>query len=255
MSMNLDDLISEAGPFSHALILLGDTKPDSCFLNPQQSRALNVDAIIAIVRALKQRNVLPVFFSTEAVFDGAAGNYCEEDVPKPLLLYSQQKLEVESYIQEHFTDHLILRLSLVLGDSPQGGTLLSAWLSEILEGRPLRCASDYVCSPIYAGDVALAVCRLLESGASGLFHVGGLHPYSRLAIGQTLVDVVRQRMELIAEVIACKMSEFDTKEVRPQDISLCSRKLRHVTGLDLTDLRTVCERLIDNYVTEHPGPG
>ena len=255
MSMNLNDLISAAGPFSHALILLGDTKPDSCFLNPQQSRALNVDAIIAILGTLKQQNILPVFFSTEAVFDGDAGNYREEDAPKPLLLYSQQKLEAESYIQEHFADHLILRLSLVVGDCPRDGALLSTWLSEILASRPLRCAADYVCSPIYAGDVALAVCRLIESGASGLFHVGGLHPYSRLAIGQTLVDVVRKRLGLIAEVIPCSMSEFDTKEVRPQDISLCSQKLREVTGLEPTDLRTVCERLIDNYMAEHPGQG
>jgi len=246
-SMSLPDIVKPADEFSHALILLGDTKPDSCISDPVRSRALNIDALKSILQYLKDWNVLPVFFSTEAVFDGAAGNYRENDPPSPLMLYAQQKLEIESHIRESFGRYLIVRLSLVLGDHPSDGSLLSAWLCNIIQSKPLRCASDYICSPIYVGDVAIALSRLIDSGTSGLFHVGGPEAFSRFAIGRMLADVVAEQLGLSAELVPCSMADFDLKEDRPGDISLCSKKFQQATGIVPTGLRQVCEQLVANY--------
>ncbi|GAF90443.1 unnamed protein product, partial [marine sediment metagenome] len=98
-SMSLPDILKPADKFSHALILLGDTKPDSCISDPVRSRALNVDALKNILQYLRDQKIVPVFFSTEAVFDGKTGIYRENDQPNPLMLYAQQKLEIESHIR------------------------------------------------------------------------------------------------------------------------------------------------------------
>lgn len=137
---------------------------------------------------------------------------------------ARQKFEIESHIQQNFDRYLILRLALVLSDQPSDGSLLSAWLGNIVSSKPLRCASDYICSPIYVQDVATAVSRLIDSGTSGLFHLGGPEALSRLDIGQVLASVVEKPLKLTGEVISCTMADFNLKEQRPRDISLCSKK-------------------------------
>ncbi len=248
-SMSLPEIVKPADEFSHALILLGDTKPDSCISDPVRSRALNVDALKNILQYLRDQKIVPVFFSTEAVFDGKTGNYQENDQPSPLMLYAQQKLEIESHIQASFSRYLIIRLALVLGDHPSDGSLLSGWFSKIIRSEPLPCASDYICSPIYAGDVATAIGRLIDLDASGLFHVGGPEAFSRFAIGRMLADAVAEQLGLSAELVPCSMADFDLREDRPGNISLCSKKLQQATGIVPTTLRQVCQQLVANYKT------
>ena len=246
-SMSLPDIVKPADDFSHALILLGDTKPDSCISDPARAKALNVDALKNILQHLKDWNITPVFFSTEAVFDGAIGHYCENDSPAPLMLYARQKLEIESHIRRSFERYLILRLALVLSDQPSDGSLLSAWLCDIIRSKPLRCASDYICSPIYVQDVATAVSRLIDSGVSGLFHLGGPEALSRLDIGRTLAEVATNQLGLSPELISCTMADFNLKEQRPRDISLCSKKIRQATNIVPISPAKVCEQLVANY--------
>ena len=246
-SMSLPDIVKPADEFSHALILLGDTKPDSCLSDPARSRDLNVDAIKSILQCLRDWNITPVFFSTEAVFDGQASNYGEDDPPRPLMLYARQKLEIESHIQQNFDRYLILRLSLVLSDQAADASLLSGWLAKLIQSEPLRCASDYICSPIYVGDLAIAVSRLIDSGTSGLFHLGGPEALSRLAIGRILGRIATNRLGLSPEVIPCTMADFNLKEQRPRDISLCSRKLQQTTNIVPISPAKVCEQLVANY--------
>ena len=93
LTMSLGDILDDPGGFSHAVILLGDTKPDSCAADIERSRALNVQSIKSIISELLDWDVKPVFASTEVVFDGTKGGYVESDDVKPILVYGEQKVE------------------------------------------------------------------------------------------------------------------------------------------------------------------
>ncbi len=80
-----------------------------------------------------------------------------------------------------------------------------------------------------------------------MFHVGGAEAFSRFAIGRLLGDVIKEQLELTGEVVPCSMADFDLREDRPGDISLCSKKLQQATDIVPTRLGQVCRQLVANY--------
>ena len=85
VSQNLAQIIKKPEIFEAAIILLGDTHPDSCAKDKLRSRKLNVESIIKIIKVIKKWHLPLIFTSSEFVFDGAKGNYSERETPKPIL--------------------------------------------------------------------------------------------------------------------------------------------------------------------------
>src|SRR5258708_3322984 len=63
------------------------TDVDACESDPQGAWALNVEAVAAAAKARVRLTAL----STDYVFDGARGDYSEEDVPEPRGVYAPRK--------------------------------------------------------------------------------------------------------------------------------------------------------------------
>jgi dTDP-4-dehydrorhamnose reductase len=109
--------------------------------------------------------------STDLVFDGEAGApYTEEDEPRPVMEYGQQKLEAEQLVRKLHPEALIVRTSLLYGppDGPQ----------EALARRDdVTFHTDEIRTPIPVAELAAALLRL--SDQSGILHVGGREALSR----------------------------------------------------------------------------
>ena len=148
LSMNLADIVEMPEAISHAVILLGDTDPETCAADITKSQALNVDSIKRILEHLKCWRIKPVFTSSEFVFDGTKGNYVESDPVNPILVYGRQKVELERYLQDRFDEFIIVRLAKVFGAQRGDGTLFMNWLDDIEQRRTIYCAHDQVFSPI-----------------------------------------------------------------------------------------------------------
>jgi dTDP-4-dehydrorhamnose reductase len=246
-SMSPDEILPEPETISHGIVLLGDTKPDSCFTNPDRSRLLNVESIINILKCFQRYEIIPVFSSTEVVFDGSKGNYSETDNPGPTMLYAKQKLEVESFIQQYFQEHIILRLALVLSDTPGDGSFLPGLLENIVNRKSIHGASDYISTPVYVNDACEVLMCLIRNKSRGIFHVSGTEILSRLDISNMLAETLRKHMKISADIIPCKMADFALKEERPLNVSLCNKKLLKATGITLTPVQSVCENLVRKY--------
>lgn len=240
LTMKLADIVDDPSKFSHAVILLGDTKPDSCAENIELSQALNVDSIKSILTELKEWGVKPVFTSTEVIFDGSKGNYVESDEVNPILTYGKQKVAIEKHLSQTFDDYLIMRLALIYGSERQDGTILSAWLDSIEKGITSSCAYDYVCSPIYIDDVVQSFISLIDVNAQGIIHVAGSKPYSRLEIYQILLDQVKEIYPVDLDPISCSMHDFNLRERRPLNVSMKPDKLLSTTGIVIRELTDVC---------------
>jgi dTDP-4-dehydrorhamnose reductase len=139
--------------------------------------ALEVNALgpLVLARAARERGALVVHFSSDYVFDGAAGRpYREDDLPRPLGAYGVSKLAGEHLVAATSKDHLIVRTSGVFGrggSRQKGGSFVARILEQAQAVRPLRVVSDLTFSPTYAADLAQAVIELLRSGARGLVHL------------------------------------------------------------------------------------
>jgi len=251
-----DDLasrIDEPSRFSHAVLLLGETQPDRCVARPEASQALNVDAVCAVVDQLDAWDIVPVFTSTEFVFDGARGNYREDDPPAPVLLYGRQKLAVERDLQQRGRPHLILRLAKVYGDAPGDGTLFADWLEAIEHGRPIRCATDQAFSPVHVDDVAAAIALAIERRLTGLYHLSGNRRFRRIELLQTFLKAYERRSgRADLRLSTCSIHDFELPEPRPVDVSLVADKLVAATGMAFRDPAEACISLLERAAQQQP---
>jgi dTDP-4-dehydrorhamnose reductase len=121
-----------------------------------------------------------IHLSTDLVFDGEHGApYTEDDEPRPVLEYGQQKLEAEQLVVRAHPEAAIVRTSLLYGppDGPQ----------EALARRDdIEFHSDEIRSPIRVGDLATALLRLATLDFAGILHVAGPEPLSRAVFAERL---------------------------------------------------------------------
>ena len=70
--------------------------------NPEKAQFYNVTCIKRIIDELDKLNLIPVYISSESVFDGKKGNYAESDKTNPTFTYGVQKDIIEKYIVNKF---------------------------------------------------------------------------------------------------------------------------------------------------------
>jgi dTDP-4-dehydrorhamnose reductase len=222
-----DLLDREHGHFTHALLLHGAIDVERCATDPVGTAALNVDNMLGIIKAVAEAGIMPVFASTDYVFDGVSGSYRETDEPAPCTEYGRQKLTVERRVAELGERALIVRLSRVVGRTVGTHSVLGPMVADICAGKPLRCAVDQRFSPADVDDVTGALLRLLETKASGLFHVAGPESFSRMELARLLADHIHAVDPLVhAQLMPCRLHELPFHERRPLDTSLVIEKLQ-----------------------------
>ena len=243
LKMKLSDIVKSPGEISQAIILLGDTKPDSCFLNLQHSQLLNVESIKNIIDQLRQWKIKPLFASSECIFDGTKGNYVETDTPNPILTYGKQKIDIEHHLQKTCDEYIIVRPSRIYGAKRGDGTWFTQWLDDIEAGRKITCARDQVTSVIYIGDVVAAMLLLFEKNCNGIFHLAGPKKFNKLELFDILAAEVRKHRDVKISVASCGINEFPVKEKRPLDLSSKPDKFVQATGIKLTKVEDMCAQL------------
>jgi|TARA_B110000014_G_scaffold264313_1_gene264878 dTDP-4-dehydrorhamnose reductase len=216
--------------FSHALILIGDTDPDSCYRNSELSNLINIVSIKKIIDFLVFKNIFIIFTSSEFVFDGLGGLYKETDKANPILLYGQQKLEVENYLKG-IEKCCILRLAKIYGDSEHDGTLFSNWMKALNKNKNIYCANDQYFSPVYVQDVIRIIHLVIVNNITGLYHVSCGKKFRR----DMLLEVLCLALEIKPKIHLCSINDFNLPEKRPLDVSLDSSKISKSLNFTFTD--------------------
>lgn len=160
------------------------SKSVECQANPALAQKLNVE-LTALLASLAA-DIPLIFFSTDLVFDGRAGNYDESAQPNPLSIYGETKAAAERIILAN-PNHTVVRTSLNGGTSLKGNRgfneeMRQAWQA----GRTLTLFTDEFRSPICAKETARATWELALQQKPGLYHLAGSERLSRLRIGQLL---------------------------------------------------------------------
>ena len=237
-----DTVLKQHDKLTHAFVFHGITKIDVCARDPQGTAQVNVVSVCKVIDDLIDHGIVPVFASSDAVFDGSRGMWTEEDSPNPILTYGRHKVQVERYLQEKSFPWLVARIAKVAGTVPGYVDILSDWMDKLELGAVIRCAHDQVFSPTDVDDAVEALLSLAEGGHSGIFHVCGPLPVTRLELLQMLIEEVQKYRELRAQIIPCSIRDFEFVEPRPFDTSMSPRKLYTTLGRSFDDPREVCRK-------------
>jgi len=182
-------------------------------------------AVRNLAMACRQIDARFVHFSTDYVFDGAAGRaYTEDDRPHPLGAYGVSKLAGELYAQAYLEKPLVIRTSGVFG--PGGlrtarGNFIELMLRLAASNRTIRVVEDHVASPTYAPLLAARTVDLLEAKQHGLFHIGGGTPISWFDYAALIFRVAGLQPQLQPT----NEREYRTAARRPKYSALSNAKL------------------------------
>ncbi len=149
-----------------------------------------------------------VHISTDYVFDGKNYRpYREDDVPNPLSVYAKSKFEGENRILE-FNNSVIIRTSWLY--STTGDNFVRKMLKLGKVQKELKVVYDQIGSPTYAGDLAEAILRIVNSAITfDKNFVPGIYHYSNEGIC-SWYDLAVEIFRIAG--IDCKVHPIESKE-------------------------------------------
>jgi len=233
---------------THVLLLFAEREPDRCFSDPVGTRLVNVDLPCKIVDECVELDIIPIFASSELVFDGKMGLYEESSLPRPILEYGRQKLETEQYLLSTAKDGLVLRFPKTFGLRQGDRSLFTSWIDKIRE-RPsfLQCASDQFFSLQFVDDVPTIVRTLIQSRISGIVHLGDGQRHSRFDLLSQLCATMLASGVQVPELKKVSIHDFDLPEPRPTDVSMSNSRLLEVIGTSAEPVENMIEKLVRQY--------
>lgn len=206
------------------------SKSTDCQTDPALARRLNVE-VTARLAELAQ-DIPFIFFSTDLVFDGRAGNYDEAAPVNPLSVYAETKVEAEKLVRAN-PRHSVVRTSINGGISPAGDRGFNeqvrlSWKA----GQTLRLYTDEFRSPIAAMETARGVWELAARNRPGTYHVAGRERLSRWQIGLLLAQ---RWPQLNPRLQPASLKEYSGAPRSP-DTSLNSAKAQTLLSFELPGL-------------------
>ena len=180
--------------------------------NAELCNALNADAVAILARVMKETGGLMVQISTDYVFGNDSHNVpIGEDVPlSPLGVYGTSKARAEKILESSGARYVILRTAWLY--SEYGKNFVKTMLRLTSEQRNLSVVFDQVGTPTYAGDLADAIFRVLESPVPGLYNFTNEGVCSWFDFSKAIADYSGNTD---CDIRPCHSSEFPSKVVRP----------------------------------------
>jgi dTDP-4-dehydrorhamnose reductase len=226
---------------SHVFVPFGLVNPEQCARDPSGTSEINVASVIRVLEDALTVGLLPVFVSTDYVYDGGKLLPSENEPQTPNTEYGRQKAAVERWLMDRPEPWLIARLSKVVSGDTTTHSVLGQWVNDIKAGRPMRSATDQIFSPASVDDVAGAMIRLAETNLCGLYHVAGPEPMSRYELNLMLMEIVRSVDGGVAGTVErCSLRDIPFLEERPLNTSLCTRKIQEAIAWPFQSMRNLC---------------
>jgi dTDP-4-dehydrorhamnose reductase len=147
------------------------TKVDLAEKEKDLANEINAKGVGNLAHACHTRGVPLVHISTDYVFDGTVNRPLQPSDPVgPKGVYGLSKLLGERLLQEFRPPRwLILRTAWLYG--PGGPNFVQTMLNAAKAGKPLKVIDDQVGCPTFTYDLAEATLALLETDATGIYHM------------------------------------------------------------------------------------
>jgi dTDP-4-dehydrorhamnose reductase len=149
----------------------GWVRVDEAELRSDACHAANADGAVRLARAAQTRDIAFVGFSSDLVFDGAAGRpYVESDPCSPLGAYGHSKAKAETEILNLGAPALMIRTAAFFSPFDPHNFAMHVHRSLAVD-EDVHASCDCVVSPTFVPDLVNATLDLLIDGETGLWHL------------------------------------------------------------------------------------
>lgn len=219
------------------------TDVDYCEDHYKEARIVNAEATRTLAEIADRVRAKLIYISTEAVYEGAKGNYSEEDPPKPVNRYGETKLEGEQAVSSGKGDWFIARTGFESWrpNGNFGKRSFFGWLIEKLEsGRPFPVFHDRHFTPLSVYNLVSILNEVIDRDIRGLFNVEGIERCSYVDFAKKVAQAFGLDGSLIRAV---SLEVYPAKVKRPRDTSLNVNRLRRVIQTQILDVTETIQEL------------
>lgn len=228
--------LHETNPFEVLINTAAYTHVDQAEQNKKLAQNVNALSVGVIANWCSEKNIFLIHYSTDYVFSGEGEiPWGEEDLPSPLNVYGQSKLDGEFAIKKTSVNGLIIRTSWV--HSPFSKNFVKTMLG--LNKTEINVVNDQVGSPTYAGDIARYSLKLISIKDSAI----GVNVYHMTNSGEAswfefAKEIFKQAHELklishLPKVNPIRSNEYKSAAKRPLNSRLSNFKLNSETKIIL----------------------
>lgn len=242
--------------------ILDETQPDwlincaamasleECEEQPEQARFINVEIPARLANACAERGLPFVHISTDAVFDGEKQDpYTEEDLPNPLGIYAQSKLDGEHAVLSENPDAIVARVNFYGWSLSNRRSLGEFFVNHLSDGKNVNGFTDVIFCPMLVNVTARLLLQMLEKNLSGLYHVVGGQSMSKYQFG---VEIAR-RFGLRESLIAPKSVLSSALTVpRSHNLWLSTNRLSTDLGHEIPPFSTGLEEFYTQFQQGYP---
>ena len=222
---------------------------DACEKAPKLARELNTEVPRRLAQQCWEGGARLLHVSTDAVFDGRAGGYDENDPPNPLSTYAQTKLAAEYAVLETNPNAIIARVNL-FGWSLYGRRSLAEFFyNNLSAGKVVMGFTDVYFCPLLVNDIAAIFLKMLETDLSGLYHVLSSDSLSKFDFG---VGIARKFGFDSGLIIPKNVSDAGLSAARSPNLTLKVDKLINDLGEIPPRISTGIERFYTLYQQNYP---
>lgn len=160
------------------------SSPVCCSENPVQCMEINTLWPRLLAAVCRDRSIPMVHFSSDLVHSGGNPPYCEDSPAVPLSLYGWSKLLADTMIMRINPDAVIVRTSVLCGETPSSRRTFS---QEVLLGRVRRVWVDSWRNHTPISWLAGLLPDLVSEGVRGLVVATGRYARTRAAYAEALL--------------------------------------------------------------------
>lgn len=227
------DVIRHDTTHSVVLHLAAKADVDGC----ERDKPLGVDGDAYKINVLGTQNVVDackatdkkiIYISTDFVFDGQGtpdGGYREEDSPHPVNWYAETKYKGEEIVKNSHLPYVIMRIAYPYRKEPFAlkKDFFHAIKDRLHDGQPVAGVTDHIMTPTYLDDIALALGKIIETNASGIFHVVGSESLTPYDAAIKIAETFGYDKSLISKTT--REEYFKGKAERPFNLALNNDKI------------------------------
>ena len=175
-----DQMKEKLEPFQPEVVIqcAAFTNVDGAERDPDLAMAVNKDGTSKLGLAAQSLGAIFTYISTDYVFDGLKPSpYLPTDRPNPINTYGLSKYYGELLTSEKLEAYYIIRTSWLFGI--HRNNFVQWVLDQARQGGEVKAATDWVGTPPWTGNLAVAIENIFNSGAYGTYHAADAGAISR----------------------------------------------------------------------------
>lgn len=225
------------------------TAVDKAETEPELAQLINATSPEVMALWCYANNAGFIHVSTDYVFDGSGSvPYTENDAVNPTSVYGRTKLAGEVAILKVNPAAIIIRTAWVF--SEYGHNFVKTMLRLGAQRDELKVVADQIGCPTYAGDLALAIKKLIFkvqnlSSYGGIYHFCGDKALTWCDFAKQIFITAKTKSVPIKDIVVLPIStsEYPTPAKRPAYSVLNNQKIALHFGIAPSDWSLALERV------------